>query len=104
MIAWPIERRLAMHLVVLACRRAAERAGIRMAMSRAMIPMTTRSSTSVNALFEWSLDMAASSFEQVRGYYITCLRCVEEDFCNFSRAQWDLPRKTLFPQLYNHYT
>src|SRR5689334_9914297 len=49
MTAWPSERRLAVHVSCIAWARARERAGARMAIRSAMMPMTTRSSTRVNA-------------------------------------------------------
>jgi hypothetical protein len=45
----PIWRMLLAHWTVAACRRAACNAGSRMAISTAMMPMTTSSSTRVNA-------------------------------------------------------
>jgi hypothetical protein len=45
---WPMLRRFAAHLIVLADSRALWSAGNRMLMSRAMMPITTNSSTSVN--------------------------------------------------------
>jgi hypothetical protein len=50
MKAWLISRMFAMHLTWLACSRARLRAGIRMAISSAMMPITTSSSTSVKPL------------------------------------------------------
>src|SRR5436305_10046863 len=46
-MAWPIWRRLQAHLARLAVSRALDREGRRIEISRAMIPMTTSSSTSV---------------------------------------------------------
>src|SRR6266704_6355920 len=49
MIARPSSEMFARHLARLADSRTRDRAGIRMANKRAIIPMTTSSSTSVNA-------------------------------------------------------
>src|SRR4051812_21041093 len=49
-VAWPMERRFARHATVFACIRARLNAGSRMPIRTAMMPITTSSSTSVNAL------------------------------------------------------
>src|SRR5580704_16819221 len=49
-MACPIDRKFDEHLIMLACSRALESAGNRMPMRTAIIPITTKSSTSVNPL------------------------------------------------------
>jgi hypothetical protein len=46
---WPIDRKLAMHVALRACSRALPNDGNKMAISRAMIEITTSSSINVNA-------------------------------------------------------
>ena len=48
--AWASVRRFTMHRTAFACCRARDRAGIRMDISRPMMPITTSSSTMVNAV------------------------------------------------------
>src|SRR5688500_4734040 len=69
--AVPICRRLLAHLTVFACCLALLRLGSRIAISSAMMPMTTRSSTSVNARVRrdgrWTLNMVCGLRLEISG-------------------------------------